>query len=157
MTNDFDEIIPGLIKAGREQAERFQNTCYLTQTWKITFDEFPPMPFEIKKRPLQALESVEYIDSDGVKTAMNLDDFIVGVESNRIGFKARKTWPQVTLQEFDSVTFICKAGNDDITMVPETVKLAIKLFVSENIEKPDDPEIPKGFHNLLWTERQVPT
>lgn len=114
------------------------------------------MPFEIKKRPLQTLESVEYIDSNGVKTAINSDDFIVGVESNRLGFKAGKKWPQVTLQEFDSVIFTFKAGNDDIAMVPETVKLAIKLFVSENIDKPDNPEVPKGFYNLLWTERQVP-
>ena len=156
LVSDFDNIIPGLIKTGREYAENFQNTCYITQTWKMILDKFPLMPLKLPKNPLQSLESVELIDSDGIKTTMGLDNFIVGIESNRIGFKKNKTWPQITLQEFDSVIFTFKVGVDDIATINESVKSAIKLFVAENLDRPDKPEIPKGFYDLLWPDRMVP-
>jgi uncharacterized phiE125 gp8 family phage protein len=156
LVSDFDGIIPGLIKAGREQAENFQNTCYITQTWKIVFDKFPLMPLELPKNHLQSLETVEYIDASGTKTNMDIADFIIGTESNRIGLKPEKNWPNITLQEFDSVIITFKAGNDNVTTINETVKSAIKLFVAENLDRPDKPEVPQGFFDLLWPERKVP-
>ena len=155
-TTDFDSVIPGLIKAGREHAEAFQNCTSMTQPWELIFDSFPMLPFEIPKQPLQSLESVVLVDSNGNNVTVDKNDFIVSARSGKIGFKTGRSWPNITLQEFDSVIFTFKAGNTDISRVPESVKLAIKLFVCENIDRPDDPQVPKGFYDLLWPERTVP-
>ncbi len=156
--SDFDNIIPGLIKAAREAAEKFQGLCYLTQTWEQIYDTFPSMPIETVRVPLQSLASVKLIDKNGIETSMNINDFIVSTRSNKIGFKPGMTWPSIALQGFDSVIFQYKVGNLDATKVPEGVKLAIKVFVNYFIDNPDASldEPPAAFYNLLWPDREVP-
>lgn len=156
LNNDFDDIIPGLIKAAREAAENFQNVVYLTQTWKLTMDELPYMPFKIPKAPLQSIESASLINSNGETVTIDKANFIVSTDSNRIWFKPGKGWPQITLQEFDGVIFTFKAGKTNIQDVSESVKLAIKVYVAHRIDNPDFDTVPEAFYNLLWPERVVP-
>lgn len=158
MNSDFDDIIPGLIKAAREAAEKFQGIYYMTQTWEQSYDYFPSMPMEFKKVPFQSLVSIKLVDENSVETTVDTNDFIVSSRSNKIAFKPGKTWPQITLQEFDSVIFQYKVGCIDASKVSESVKLAIKVFVSYFIDNPDAPidEPPAAFYNLLWPDREVP-
>jgi len=154
--DSFDNILPSLIKAGREAAENFQNRVYLTQTWEESFDTFPDMPLIVSKQPLQKLESVICIAEDGTEIELDVNDFVVSIRSNKIWFKKGKRWPKITLQDYDSVIFRYKAGIEDPALVDEVVKTAIKVFIIENLDNPENPNPPEAFYNLLWYGRRVP-
>lgn len=154
--SDFDVDIPGLIKAAREEAEKFQGIYYMTQTWEQSFNCFPQMPIEVKRAPLQSLVSVKLIDENGAEITIDINEFIVSTRSNKIAFKPSKTWPSIMLQSFDSVIFQFKVGFSDVSEVSESVKLAIKLYVCHRLENPDEESIPDAFYNLLWPDRKVP-
>ncbi len=153
LTDDFDSEIAKLIKAAREEAEKYQNRFYMTQTWEQSYDSFPATPIEIKKPPLQSLESVTLFDQNGGQVLVSPGDFIVSTRSNRIWFKPEKLWPSISLQQFDSVVFRYKSGFTDISSIPESVQLAIKLYVSYFLDNPEAEKPPEAFYSLLSSER----
>lgn len=156
--NELDTTINNLIKAARHAAQNYQNRAYFTQTWELSFDGFPTMPVKIPLPPLQDLESVRYIDSNGTEHTMNINDFIVDKRSEpgRVAFKVGKSWPSVQLQPIDSVIFRFVAGHNDTSKIPHSVKLAYMLYVTYFLDHPDAEEPPKAFYTLLSAERLVP-
>lgn len=155
---EFDVTISSLIKAAREACQDFQNRAYFTQTWELSFDDFPRMPIEIPLPPLQSVTSVKYIDANGNEASINLADFIIDTDSEpgRIAFKTNKSWPHVTLQDINAVKIRFVAGYNDINKVPSAIKLAYMLYVSHRFTNPEDVDVPKAFYNLLWPGRLVP-
>lgn len=149
MESDFDNIIPGYIKTGREVAENYQGVYYLTQTWEQTFDTFPLLPLTLPRIPLQSLVSVTLIDQDGTESSMDINDFIVGTRSNRIDFKPGKSWPSIALQKFDSVIIRFTVGYADASMVSESVKNFIKAYVGFRLDHPENEAVPENLFHLL--------
>lgn len=156
--SELDTTIGNLIKAAREAAQNYQNKVFFTQTWELSFDRFPTMPVKIPLPPLQGLESVKYIDSDGTEHVMDLNDFIVDKRSEpgRVTLKTGKSWPCVQLQAIDSVIFRFTAGHDSVNKIPHTVKLAYMLYVTYFLDHPDAEEPPQAFYVLLGSDRVVP-
>jgi uncharacterized phiE125 gp8 family phage protein len=156
--NDFDITITNLIKAAREAARKYQNRAFFTQIWELSFDHFPTMPCKIPLPPLQSIVSVKYYDQNGIETTMNLADFVIDKRSEpgRISFKSGKSWPAVTLQEIDSVVIQFTAGHNDISKVPNTVKLAYMVFITHRLDNPGSEDIPQAFYSLLGSDRLVP-
>lgn len=155
---ESDNNIPKLLKTAREEAEKFQNRAYLTQTWELSFDTFPTMPLELPRPPLQSLVSVKVHGADGTETTMDINDFIIDYDSEpgRITFKSGKTWPAVILREINAVKVQFKAGLISADNVPEMVKTAILVYAAHRYENPDGDDVPKAFYNLLWPDRIVP-
>ena len=124
----------------------------------MSFDAFPSMPLNIPRPPLQDVVSVKYTNKDGAETAMNLSDFVIDKRSEpgRIAFKQGKSWPTVELQPIDSVVIQFKAGESDITKIPNTVKLAYMVFITHRFENPGSSDIPEAFYSLLRAERVKP-
>jgi len=154
----FDNILNTLIIAAREYCENFQNRTYITQTWELTFDYFPDFPLKIPKPPLQSVLNIKYIDYLGVETIFDPSNYIVDTDSEpgRIAFAYNKSWPSVTLQSVNAVKIQFVAGYGDATVVPENVKLAMKVFITHRFENPESKDIPEAFYNLLWQDRMVP-
>lgn len=154
----FDTTISSLIKAAREAAREYQNRSFFTQTWEISFDSFPKMPLKIPLPPLQRIDSILCIDSNGSEQTLNLDDFIVDKRSEpgRLMFKSGKYWPAINLQPIDSVIIRFTAGHNDINKVPNSVKLAYMVFITHRFEHPGSEDIPQAFYSLLSPERLVP-
>lgn len=150
--------VPGLLKTARVEAEKFQNRAYSTQTWELSFDEFPGMPLDLPRPPLQSLVSVKLYLEDGIETTMDINDFIVDTDSEpgRIAFKSGKAWPSVKLREINAVKIQFKAGYADISKVSELVKTAIRIHAAHRYENPDGEDTPAAFRNLLWPDRIVP-
>lgn len=157
-TNDEDALISGLITAAREYCELFQNRAYLTQTWELSFDCFPPMPIKLPRPPLVSVESVKVIDTTGAETTLDPSDYIVDTDSEpgRIAFAYGKCWPSVTLQPVNAVKIRYTAGYDDAKKVPQSVKQAMLIYIAHRYENPDTDDVPEVVRTLLWPDRVVP-
>jgi len=157
-TNDEDALISGLITAAREYCESFQNRAYITQTWELSFDDFPNMPLKLPRPPLVSVESVKVIDSTGAETTLDPSDYIVDTDSEpgRIAFAYGKCWPSVTLQPVNAVKIRYTAGYDDAQKVPQSVKQAMLIYIAHRYENPDTDDVPEVVRTLLWPDRVVP-
>jgi uncharacterized phiE125 gp8 family phage protein len=157
-----DEILTNWIKAGREIAENFQSRSYITQTWELTFDEFPCLPILLPRSPVVSVTSVTYYDYLNASAVYPLTDLIVDVDSEpgRVSFAYGKLWPSVLLRPMSAVKirFTCGYGSTASTAqaaVPATVKDAIMLYCAYRNENrtAEVDAVPETFFNLLRPDR----
>lgn len=160
-----DSLILSLIKTAREYCEDFQNRAYLIQTWELLLDAFPTfpvLPIKIPKPPLKEIITISYIDKDGDYHTIDNCDYIVDTasEPGRIIPAYGKTWPQVILQPIGAVKIRFTTGYDDVTLVPEKIKQAMKLLIGHWYEHREEvnlgvsvSEIPMAAKMLLWQDR----
>lgn len=163
--NDDDMLISSLIAAAREYCETFQNRAYITQTWEMTLDSFPQMPLKLPKPPLQSVDSIKYINQDGIETVFDAANYVVDTDSEpgRIALAPGVSWPNVTLKPIGGVKIRFTAGYGDASAVPKMVKQAILLLVGHWYENREavltesiSKEIEFAVHALLWPNRVVP-
>lgn len=64
--SDRDTLITVFIKSAREAAEHELGRALITQTWRLTLDEFPCAEIELPKPKVLSISSVGYVDADGV-------------------------------------------------------------------------------------------
>ena len=63
-----DDYIEHLIKAARRMAERITRRALMTQTWSMSMERFPACgEIVIPRPPLQSVESIVYLDENGVE------------------------------------------------------------------------------------------
>ena len=89
--------------------------------------------------PLQSVEEIKYIDTDGNEQILDLADIQLDTfkEPGRIKPAFGKSWPTARKQ-FNSVLIKYKAGyGDDESTLPPEVKRAVKLVVSHYFENRD--------------------
>lgn len=170
-------LISALIVASRQWAEDFQNRAYITQEWDLFLDRFPRREryIEIPRAPLMAIESLSYYDGTATQTVsfldpsgtalLETDDYIVDTasEPGRLCLKNASSWP-VALRQAKSVQIRFLAGYGDAgANVPEEIKAAIKLKLSDLYENRGDSDSAfvestreKAVKALLWPRRIVP-
>ena len=108
------------IKAVRERAESVTRRSLITQTWELTLDEFPSGIVDKKiylpKPPLQTVDSIKYIDTNGVEQTLDpsLYKVVNKCEPGYVQPAYGKAWP-VTRNDSAVVTieFTCGYGPID--------------------------------------------
>jgi uncharacterized phiE125 gp8 family phage protein len=156
-STDFDSLLSSLIVAAREAIENYQNRAIYTQVLELSLDEWPDKPVSLPRPLLQNILSVKYTDSTGTENTIDLNNIIVdnASEPGRISLKQGYCWPSVQLQEIGGLRIRYVAGYDDISKVPQTVRLAYLLYISDRFNNPDG-DIPTAFYNLLSSRRLIP-
>lgn len=112
---DDDELISSLITAARQHTEAVTSCLFLIQTWRLTLDRFPPChDIEIRKRPVQQIVSIKYIDQDGVEQTVDPADYQVDSRGFlcRIRPAYNESWPSARCQ-MNAVTITFTAGYGD--------------------------------------------
>ena len=178
---DEDALLTAMIEAARDYCEKYQNRAYITQTWELALDRFPPenyirifnLPLQavsenyirIPLPPLQSDLSVKYYGTDDTEYTFPVTDYQVDIHSQpgRVVLGYGKSWPSITLRPANGVIITFTAGyGDTADDVPEGVKQAIKVLVGnmyENREATDVKElkeVPFAVHALLGLERIWP-
>lgn len=152
-----DDLIDTWIKAGRILAEDYQKRAYITQTWQLAFDFFPPVPFCIPRAPLISVTSLKYYDTDNSETTYSADNYFVDAESKpgRITLGYGISWPAETLRSINAVKILYTAGYGAADDVPTTVKDAIYLYCAYRYENrtAEDGSAPSQFFDLLKPEK----
>lgn len=129
-----DEHLAALIATAVDVAERWTNRALLTQTWRLSLDEFPAScrpEIKLPQPPLQQVTSVEYVDADGLLVTLDPQkynataDAVPGLVEPAYG----ETWPTTRSErEAVRVTFVAGYGSAAAN-VPEPIRQAILLLV----------------------------
>ena len=171
-----DALINTWITAGREQCEDYHRRAYITQVLELSFDDWPPVPFNLPMAPLQQVMTIKYTDVDGAtytlynsgedptatSTTSSPDsgnsNFIIDTDSDpgRVMLADSVNWPTAILQSINSFKVRYAAGyGDAATSVPAVAKNAILLYCgycNEN-RAGEVPEMPAHILNLLRPTR----
>jgi uncharacterized phiE125 gp8 family phage protein len=149
-----DCYLEGLIVAARELVERTTGRSLITQTWRLTLDDWPGgneewwdgvregpismlngmMWVEIRKSPMLAITSVVTKDEAGTPTTWDAGNYYLAKQPNGYGRLTRKqgqTWPVVVDRYAGAIEITFTAGyGATATAVPHAIRHAIKLAVA---------------------------
>jgi uncharacterized phiE125 gp8 family phage protein len=157
---DDDTLITSQIKTAREYCEDFQNRAFITQTIKLTLDEFPDV-ICVPRPPLISVTSIKYIDENGQQQTLNSSVYKVDTESEpaRIVPAYNQCWPGLR-GDINSVEVIYQAGYGGAAAVPGKVISAMKLLLTHLYENREPvnignivTELPMSVKSLLSLDR----
>lgn len=134
----LDSLLTLWIEAITEAAEHEVGRCFVNQGWRVTLDRFYDA-IRLDRAPLVSVESVKFIDEDGIEQTLDPADYIVDSASEP-GFivpAALKAWP-CTAERVNAVTvdYTVGYGADEAT-VPK----AAKLFILARLQQQWDPAV----------------
>lgn len=132
-----DALLTSYIAAARQRCEDYQRRAWLAQTWELTLDSFPcacafspRAGIRLPRPPLQSVESVQYVASDGTLTTLDSAAYEVdtSAEPGWIYPAYGTTWP-ATRCVSGAVRVRYVAGYADSAALPETWKMAVRFEV----------------------------
>ena len=154
--NAHDDLLNGYIVAARRACEVFLNRQLMTATYDYKVDEFPlwDCNLYLPLAPLQSVTSISYVDAAG--DTQTLSTSIYRVLSNRepaeIELKYAQSWPTTRI-ESEAVTVRMVCGYTSAANVPEPIKLAIKMLVSDWFEsRSGEMEMQPAVMHLLRSQ-----
>lgn len=115
-----------------------QEMCWralVTQTWELVLGGFPEGgEVELPRGVLASIESVKYIDSDGVEQTLATSEYEADTDSvpGKLRLAHDKSWPSTRCQ-YDAVRVRYLVGTAAAS-VPTPLKQAVLLLVSEMYE-----------------------
>lgn len=125
-----DDIIAALISASRIHVETQTRRALITQTWRITIDNWPANGrFPIAPAPLQELSAARVYDYGGVAHAIDTGSFVVDSGASVLAFAPWALPSPGRLAagiELDVVAGYGDAASD----VPEPLRQAVRLLVA---------------------------
>lgn len=139
-----DTMITRLITVARTMCEAYAGLSFVTQQRKIVMDYFPCGKIKIPYGPVQYIDSVTYIDSNGDE--VELDPANYHLDNNGDLAKLSyledgkfSAWPP-TADEPNAVEIIYTAGYHDVSGIPlpPVVKQAILMQVATLFENRQD-------------------
>lgn len=142
-----------VLKAGREEAEAYQNSAYCEQTLQIAPDNLSGA-IVLPRPPFRALQSVVLFSPDGSQT-----DITESVVVDDVSFPAELRLKDGTkiscpLRGTNPILITYTAGYDT---VPERVKHAILMYATWAwLHRAGGEPVPAAFYNLLRKRRVVP-
>ena len=145
-----DALITALISAARETCEdRIDGTIPVTG-WRLTLDAFPDA-IKLPRGPVASVESVKYLDADGMQQALSALDYLVDTVSTPgyIVPAYGKAWPE-TREQINAVEVEYTAGS---ATTPAALKawmlLAIGDMYANREASSDRPVVVQGFADRL--------
>lgn len=131
--SDDDALITAMITAARHVAEQQLQRALITQTWKLTLDEFPSGVLELPHPALQSVTSVKYYDADGVQQTLSNTLYRVDTSSEPGRIEPVDSWP-ATYSRIGAVEVIFVAGWANAAAVPAAIKSWMLMRVASMYE-----------------------
>lgn len=124
---DDDLYIAGLVTTCRRQLEAHTSRTIASQTLTLRLDRFPSDAIQIRKPPVTAVSSVQYVDTAGDTQTWSSSDWQASLhrEPPIIVPAYGESWP-TTRDQLDAVTVTCTAG---FSTVPDDYKHAMLLLL----------------------------
>lgn len=161
-----DAYISSLITVAREFCEQYLERSLATQTIQLLADEFYP-PIRLINAPIQVIDSVTYVDVDGVTQTLSNSIYELDSYGNRVRLKYGQSYPATRIQE-DAITVTYTAGytngtSPDTYPLPAPIKAAMLLIIGNFYENRQQDvlgntrisfnSLPLGVYNLLQPYR----
>lgn len=124
-----DAYITALIVAARQGAEHITGRALMPQTWELALDEFRSL-IVLPKPPFVAVDSVKYVDGDGVLQTLDPASYLVDDynEPARLMPAYAESWPYARNQA-NAVLIRFRAGYSSLETVPEQIKAWMLLRI----------------------------
>ena len=153
-----DALVEALIRAALGYAERYCGMAFEAQTWEVVIDKFPENEIELPLGKVTGVESVSYVDEDGVIQVVASSDYVVDLVS-RDGWVVPVhgfDWP-LTMATINAVTvrFIAGAGTPDD--VKQAILLMVEFWYEQRATASETAmqEIPFGSRAILDLHRRM--
>lgn len=158
-----DALIGIYIAAARECCEQAARRAFVTQTLRLSLDEWPSVRIiKLPMPPLISVTSIVYTDNDGVSITWPSTNYVVDTDSQpgRIVLKTDSAWPiNVSLREAGAIKITYQAGYGAATAVPKKYQMAVQLMLGmmyENREAAGQnalTQIPFGVYEILNSDK----
>lgn len=149
----FDADLAQYQRDAIEYIETVTGRQLITATWKLILDRFPAV-IELRKPPIQSVDSITYIDEDGVEQTLNASLYQVDSdnEPGRIVPAYDQSWPATRCQpQAVQVEFTAGYGGRD--EIPEGIKTAIKWYVKGEFRRCDMlADVDRMLGRFQWRE-----
>lgn len=163
---DDDIYIESLISAARRYTEAHSSFFFMTQSWKLSLDCFPSGTYGgeiiIRKRPINEVYSIEYIDDAGVRQTLSNTKYQVDIDCwlTRIRPVYGEVWP-TTRRQMNAAEVLFTAGFENtIEGIPHHLREGLLLLIGHWYENREDTvrgltiaTVPKGYDALVGIER----
>lgn len=106
--DDDDLLLEVMISAAREHGESLTGRSWAPKTLEVVLDSFPSGAIELPASPVTEVESIKYLDVDGVEQTMPDTDYTVDTDS-LIGRVVAEEWPE-TADKINAVRVRYTAG-----------------------------------------------
>jgi len=145
-TAEDDGLITKFITTARHEVENYAYMSLLTQTWEFTIDVAEiTSPFTLPRPPLQSIESIIYVDTDGAEHTFDEINYWLDKSNECVRLKEDCVW-----ETDDVVYYVVQyiTGYEDAADIPQTWKDSIVLTAARLYERRDDTRMPKGLPNV---------
>lgn len=168
---DQDDMIQLYLDAATDYADGewgWFGRCLVTQTWRLTLDEFPTAEIKIPLPPLQSIVQVAYDDSAGIEQIVSSSDYYIDSDSEPGWLMplTSVTWPTpldaVNAVRIDFVAGYPPEGSPpDLTAnIPANIKQGLLLLIGEFMESrrnvmTDPVNVVPFATEMLWTKHKI--
>lgn len=151
---DHDDYLNRLIAQAREQFENDTSVICATGTFTLKLDCFDDDDIDLPLRPVTAISSITYKDSDGTTQTFSSSKYALSTSGAmpEIVLAYNEVWPSVRGHR-DDVTITFVAGYATAADVPEMVKQAILLEVKNQFESEDVSKMSENFGYTMLSRR----
>ena len=127
---DETSLIQALVEAATAQAEAYCRRRFVTQRWRLTRGAFPSGAMVLPHPPLASVESVAYVDTDGVLQTVAPTDYVVRSNESpgEVVPAYGATWPSARA-DADAVRVEFTCGYGGAATVPHAIRRAVLLIV----------------------------
>lgn len=129
-TSDDDAVIGALIAAARGQIEALTRSALITQTWRVTLDEWPrDGRIRLRIGPLHDVIAARLRDDSGNATVLDEQRFITGAES---GIIHAPSWslPAPPRSRGGIELDVIAGFGDSASAVPDVLRHAVRTLVA---------------------------
>lgn len=126
-----------LIASACRAAETLTRRALITQTWDLFLDSFPGWELTVPKPMLQSIDSISYVDTNGVQQTLDPTLYLVDTagEPGRITPVYGRVWPW-TRWQMNAVKIRYTCGYGDANAVPQGIKDWMLVRIATLLENP---------------------
>lgn len=160
--SDDDIPILSMIIAARSHVEEYLQRALITQTWRLTLDDWYVWEIRLPRPPLLAISSITYLDTGGTVQTLSSSIYRVSTDSQPgvVVPEWGEVWPPIRNQ-VDAIKITYTAGYGDASDVPQAIKHAMLMLIAhwyknrEAVSPDAGQEVPLGVQNLLNPYRLI--
>ena len=160
-----DAFILDSIASARKRVETMVRRTLTETTYRLTLDAFPlsGYPIELDQPPLLGVDSVQYVDTNGVLQTMAASAYEVDTDEEPGRVKpvyGSALWPTTRPYTFRAVRIQYRAGyGSAASSIPPEAKRLLLLLVAHEYENREPvqvdrmSELPRTIQDLVWLLR----
>ena len=122
-----DTLVSRLITTAREAAESYLQRSLVTQTWKLSYDDYAPSRILLPRGPVQSITNVKLIARDGTEIAVDPDAYYLNAGKELLVLEAPLIGHMI------EVTYI--TGYGAASAVPSAIRQGMFSHIAEMYEK----------------------